>query len=606
MVWKITWMMGISWRLGNSQLDRVRRVGIINALKHKSVIVKEVSHRVVVFKKSPSRAYSKPFSRFSLPYDVDGQVDYGNYGMKMVKEVRVEIHGFTFLVDFVVIGYANEGEPSLIFGRDFLEMKDIDVMLEGLVEKVEEVEEIPPISSIAPPSPIYHPLSQKQKEKVKEALDHKYNDLEESKPILEVLENYMNYQKELDEVMIGRARLSSEAYGGEENIKIVVYELSKKMCDLGNFMLPVRVNGTIKMSALADTGASPRAKAYLDKFKLDEKDDWMSCFEVGRNEDGNPKYGPIAPSFLDIKDDMKRALNTDWGNEGLGVYKKVEAEDSDQLTRHQPYGWRAMPGGWLLLKATQNSHLNPLVENYQKRNKQDTVEYHLQQVKNANLKWRELPLMERHAYNERLSKFQVMAMFFVDYSWERALSISGGVNPEWCLEFFPTMYFDKGVERTKLMTEKCIWFRLCGIEKVLTLPKFAVLLGLYEEDKLNHRLFDIDFTRLEVDDKLFTHEAFWKNIGTPTSTKPRTSLIKEPLMRIVHRLLHLCKLSSGLKENSLICGGHYVTKIASSLGYLVDEEVMKCSEPIECEKWTSKMLANELDEGIHTLMQTDE
>ncbi|GKG51625.1 hypothetical protein Tco_0544263, partial [Tanacetum coccineum] len=38
----------------------------------------------------------------------------------MVKEVRVEIHGFTFLVDFVVIGYANEGEPSVIFGRDFL------------------------------------------------------------------------------------------------------------------------------------------------------------------------------------------------------------------------------------------------------------------------------------------------------------------------------------------------------------------------------------------------------------------------------------------------------------------------------------------------------
>ncbi|GJZ65840.1 putative ribonuclease H-like domain-containing protein [Tanacetum coccineum] len=52
----------------------------------------------------------------------------------------------------------------------------------------------------------------------------------------------------------------------------------------------------------------PRAKAYLDNFELDEEDDWMSCFEVGRDEDGNPKYGPVAPSFLDIKDDMERAV----------------------------------------------------------------------------------------------------------------------------------------------------------------------------------------------------------------------------------------------------------------------------------------------------------
>ncbi|GJY84255.1 hypothetical protein Tco_0497631 [Tanacetum coccineum] len=184
---------------------------------------------------------------------------------------------------------------------------------------------------------------------------------------------------------------------------------------------------------------------------------------------------------------------------------------------------------------------------------------------------------------------------------ERALSTSGDVYLKWCLVFFSTMYFDKGVDRTKLMTKKCIWFRLCRIEKVLTLPEFAVLLGLYEEEELNHRLFAIYFTRLEVDDKSFNHEAFWQNIRTPTSTNPRTSLIKEPLIRIMHRPLvgslvhragskerfqkrdmwimsaleesrcinlawviaeHLCKHALGLKENNIICGGHYVTKIA--------------------------------------------
>ncbi|GJY85848.1 hypothetical protein Tco_0499874 [Tanacetum coccineum] len=45
---------------------------------------------------------------------------------------------------------------------------------------------------------------------------------------------------------------------------------------------------------------------------------------------------------------------------------------------------------------------------------------------------------------------------------------------------------------------------------------------------------------------------------------------------------HVCKHAPGLKENSIICEGHYVTKISQSLGYLMDEEVAKYSEPIEC------------------------
>ncbi|GJT06593.1 retrovirus-related pol polyprotein from transposon 17.6, partial [Tanacetum coccineum] len=51
---------------------------------------------------------------------------------------------------------------------------------------------------------------------------------------------------------------------------------------------------------------------------------------------------------------------------------------------------------------------------------------------------------------------------FVDYSWEIALSIDGDVYPEWCLEFFSTMYFEKDMDMSNLMKEKCIWFGLCG------------------------------------------------------------------------------------------------------------------------------------------------
>ncbi|GJW74990.1 retrovirus-related pol polyprotein from transposon TNT 1-94 [Tanacetum coccineum] len=99
-----------------------------------------------------------------------------------------------------------------------------------------------------------------------------------------------------------------------------------------------------------------RAKSYLENFKIDEDEGWLSFFEVGHDEDGNPQYGPVAPSFLDIEDQMERALameayfnsfknfivfkklidflcsllvqlkNNDWGSEGYGFYKKIKGD----------------------------------------------------------------------------------------------------------------------------------------------------------------------------------------------------------------------------------------------------------------------------------------
>ncbi|GKD89966.1 hypothetical protein Tco_1365473, partial [Tanacetum coccineum] len=257
-----------------------KELEMFEALGHKSVVVESKKHRVFVFIKAPPRAYSKPFMRFSTPYGVDGQgawdtkldmadshnymteemvdklgfvrIDYGDYGRKMVKDLRVEIHGFTFLVDFFMIGYANEGEPSVIFVGDFLvtskskvdfrvgemridltmleEERDMDALLLGLVENIEGVGKNLPFSSIAP-QPIYHPLSQKQKEKIKEVLDKKYKEVEEPKPILDVLENYMTYRIKLDEVMMGRARLSNNEFSEEDKMRIIKHGLPKKMCD---------------------------------------------------------------------------------------------------------------------------------------------------------------------------------------------------------------------------------------------------------------------------------------------------------------------------------------------------------------------------------------
>nr|GEW03132.1 hypothetical protein [Tanacetum cinerariifolium] len=226
---------------------------LFEALDHKSVIVNEWSHRVVRFKKVPPRdvelseSYSRPFIRFSLPCNVDGQgawdaeldmADSLNYITKerfdQLGFVQVD-YGKDFLVTSKSRGDFGIGEMRTDLTM-LKEMKEIDAMLDALVENLEEV-----CSSNGNPSNVCHSTTithlssiNPKKEKVNEVLDHKYKELEEPTPILEVLENYMTYRKKLYKVLMERARLNSDDY----------------------------VNGTIKMNALADTGASMSVLPY--------------------------------------------------------------------------------------------------------------------------------------------------------------------------------------------------------------------------------------------------------------------------------------------------------------------------------------------------------
>ncbi|GKE88606.1 hypothetical protein Tco_1566081, partial [Tanacetum coccineum] len=52
---------------------------------------------------------------------------------------------------------------------------------------------------------------------------------------------------------------------------------------------------------------------------------------------------------------------------------------------------------------------------------------------------------------------------------------------------------------------------------------------------------------------------------------------------------HLYKHVPGTKENSVICGIHYVTKITCFLGFCVDDEIKKCSEPIDSKEGSSEL-----------------
>ncbi|GKC35250.1 hypothetical protein Tco_1047634 [Tanacetum coccineum] len=130
------------------------------------------------------------------------------------------------------------------------------------------------------------------------------------------------------------------------------------------------------------------------------------------------------------------------------------------------------------------------------------------------------------------------------------------------------MYFERGVDRTKIITEKYVWFRLCGREHVHTLSEFVVLLGLYEPSELDDRLFVVHFSKLEIDDKL---------LGSKERCQKRDLWMMSAL------------------EESRDC---------KVVGEPCKWRVEKCSEPIECEKWTTKMLENELDLDNQTLLRS--
>ncbi|GKB87040.1 DNA-directed DNA polymerase [Tanacetum coccineum] len=53
------------------------------------------------------------------------RLDYGEYGRKMVKDIRVVINGYEVETDFVVVDYVNKGEPLIVFGRSFLKLDEV-------------------------------------------------------------------------------------------------------------------------------------------------------------------------------------------------------------------------------------------------------------------------------------------------------------------------------------------------------------------------------------------------------------------------------------------------------------------------------------------------
>ncbi|GKE51232.1 hypothetical protein Tco_1486388 [Tanacetum coccineum] len=98
---------------GNSTKTRMGKIKkskeeleMFEVLEHKSIVMELNKHKMA--KVQLNLAYLDRYIMKEMLGKVGFvRLDNSEYGRKMVREVRVEIHGFKFLMDFVVIDYAN-------------------------------------------------------------------------------------------------------------------------------------------------------------------------------------------------------------------------------------------------------------------------------------------------------------------------------------------------------------------------------------------------------------------------------------------------------------------------------------------------------------------
>nr|GEZ13578.1 hypothetical protein [Tanacetum cinerariifolium] len=102
-----------------------------------------------------------------------------------------------------------------------------------------------------------------EESKTIESMAIKFKELLEEKAILHVLENYTYYRRLLDEVSMDKKILEMKVEIKEEEVaKIIEEGLPKKMDDHKNYIVPLKVNSTTPINALANTEASVSVMPY--------------------------------------------------------------------------------------------------------------------------------------------------------------------------------------------------------------------------------------------------------------------------------------------------------------------------------------------------------
>lgn len=199
---------------------------------------------------------------------------------------------------------------------------------------------------------------------------------------------------------------------------------------------------------------------------------------------------------------------------------------------------------------------------------------------------------------------------FVCQGWERLFRIQEPVYREFLLEFYATVSYDP----RKTPDDKTAFsFRLGGVSRECSAIELATRVGIYTVDEtrsVHFPTFLADCLTGRPDD--YNENTFWAEItgGVYTPSTARGRMIRSTTYRLLHRLIfmslthhknservpstdlyflyalvtpgrhlnlpvalaaYLSRRARGLREDSPICGGHFITRLARSYQLLTRE-----------------------------------
>ncbi|KAJ9535255.1 hypothetical protein OSB04_un001653 [Centaurea solstitialis] len=234
----------------------------------------------------------------------------------------------------------------------------------------------------------------------------------------------------------------------------------------------------------------------------------------------------------------------------------------------------------------------------------------------------DLHFVEEIGFGDRLSSLlrreyrdHFGVLRFVSNDWEKALKTHEPIYYELVLEFLATFSFDVEAYEEDRFDGPCIRFHLLGEWYGITLPRFAVLLGLFTAAQSRSEYFSQYFLTGACEPSAeFVGADFWGTIGSGPYLQSNTkeSFITLPEHRLLHRMLvhsfayrkaikekvpegDLWLLSRLVNRNAItnlsyvmakmfqnarkvhdkagtgLCGGHFIAVIAEKLGTLTPD-----------------------------------
>ncbi|GKA56848.1 hypothetical protein Tco_0755920 [Tanacetum coccineum] len=141
---------------------------------------------------------------------------------------------------------------------------------------------------------------------------------------------------------------------------------------------------------------------------------------------------------------------------------------------------------------------------------------------------------------------------------------------------------DEVVIDDELMTKKLIKFRLGGRGHTLTLLEFARRLGLYHSAEISDGGFEVYFQGGLRSDENFNAREYRLSISSEEElhlSRSLASTIRSPILRHQNGYANVAWLIArwlnrkgvGSQRDSMICCGHFITRIAIRIGLLTDE-----------------------------------